>query len=349
MSPQFQERFQATTFSQEKPAAYDDDDNNRNNRKYTVNPQMKNVFNQMEKLKNSKNLTLIIDRLNSLKKDKNQLAKYRREFNQKLDTLQSTSENTRLKEEVAKLKQKTQSQQSIMNVNDLADIEVKIRDARTSNQQKEKYLQEYEKRILNQQTRYKQIQTAFQKLTLQNGVQNQKRSKIVRYSLLFAYSCLLLMTILTIVTLISENKKRHLFGFNYITDKVVFGLSFVALIVYLYHINIKTHMLDLNVITILYTLILILLILIHRKKKKEEEFTEEDNKKFTIALSIKLGLICLLFLYLLISSQMYKDYIMNSFIVQVKTKVRTQLTTSIAMMITTVIGIIGANTLQYLK
>ena len=138
MSPQFQERFQATTFSQEKPVAYDDDDNNRNNRKYTVNPQMKNVFNQMEKLKNSKNLTLIIDRLNSLKKDKSQLAKYRREFNQKLDTLQSKSENTRLKEEVAKLKQKTQSQQSIMNVNDLADIEVKIRDARTSNQQKEK-------------------------------------------------------------------------------------------------------------------------------------------------------------------------------------------------------------------
>ena len=84
MSPQFQEKFQATSFSQEKPAAYDDDD--KRNKQYTVKPQMKNVFNQMERLRKSKNLSVIIDRLNSLKKDKSELAKNRRVFNQKLDT-----------------------------------------------------------------------------------------------------------------------------------------------------------------------------------------------------------------------------------------------------------------------
>ena len=84
------------------------------------------------------------------------------------------------------MKQKTQSQQSIMNVNDLADIEVKIRDARTSNQQKEKYLQQYEKKIMNQQTRYKQLQTAFQKVSFTKWT---ARAKTKQHCSIFTFVC----------------------------------------------------------------------------------------------------------------------------------------------------------------
>ena len=90
------------------------------------------------------------------------------------------------------------------------------------------------------------------------------------------------------------------------------------------------------------------MISIHQKKNRKI-FTKEDKKKFTIALSIKLGLISFLLAYLLVTSKMYKDYNNNALIAQVKSKVKTRLTSSIAMIITTVIGIVAANTLQYLK
>ena len=309
-------------------------------------PNMKNVFNEMDTLIKTNKSKMIIDKLNSLTKNKNQLVEYKQIFSNKLDKLESTSDTTKLNEEVAALKQQLQRQS--LKLNELADIELNIRDVRKTNQQKEKYLQQYERKIMNQQNRYNEFQNAIKNVSLKNGMQEERRTTVVRYSLYVAYICLLLMTILTILTITSDNRRTHLSGFKYVIDKVLFGILFVALISYLYHMNIKTHMMELNVITIIYTLILMLMISIHRNKNKEV-FTEEDKKKFTIALSIKLGLLCLLFVYLLISNKTYKYYSVGSIGLQVKSKVRTELTKSIAMMITTVIGIVTANTLQYLR
>jgi hypothetical protein len=307
---------------------------------------MKNVFNEMDTLRNTNKSNMIIDKLNSLNKNKNQLVESRQLFSNKLDKLESKSNNTKLNEKLRVLKQQTQRQ--YLKLNELADIELNIRDVRKTNQQKQKYLQQYERKIMNQQNRYKQFQNEFQKMSIINELQQRKRTTIVRNSLYVAYVCLILMTILTILTLTSENRRSYLSGFTYVIDKVLFCISFVALSSYLYHINIKTHMMELNVITIIYTLMIIVMISIHQKKNRKI-FTEEDKKKFTIALSIKLGLISFLLAYLLVTSKVYKDYNPGSLILQVKSKVRTQLTTSLSMMITTVIGIVAANTLQYLK
>ena len=307
---------------------------------------MKNVFNEMDTLRNTNKSNMIIDKLNSLNKNKNQLVESRQLFSNKLDKLESESDNTKLNEKLKVLKQQTQRQ--YLKLNELADIELNIRDVRKTNQQKQKYLQQYETKIMNQKNRYNQIQKAFQEMSIINELQQKKRTTIVRNSLYVAYICLILMTILTIFTLTSDNRRSHLSGFKYVIDKVLFGISFVALSSYLYHINIKTHMMELNVITIIYTLMIIVMISIHQKKNRKI-FTEEDKKKFTIALSIKLGLISFLLAYLLVTSKVYKDYTPGSLIVQVKNKVRTQLSTSLSMMITTVIGIVAANTLQYLK
>jgi len=307
---------------------------------------MKNVFNEMDTLRNTNKSNMIIDKLNSLNKNKNQLVESRQLFSNKLDKLESESYNTKLNEKLKVLKQQTQRQD--LKLNELADIELNIRDVRKTNQQKQKYLQQYETKIMNQKNRYNQIQKAFQEMSIINELQQKKRTTIVRNSLYVAYVCLILMTILTILTLTSENRRSHLSGFKYVIDKVLFCISFVALSSYLYHINIKTHMMELNVITIIYTLMIIVMISIHQKKNRKI-FTEEDKKKFTIALSIKLCLISFLLAYLLVTSKVYKDYNPGSLIAQLKGKVRTQLTTSIAMMITTVIGIVAANTLQYLK
>ena len=307
---------------------------------------MKNVFNEMDTLRNTNKSNMIIDKLNSLNKNKNQLVESRQLFSNKLDKLESKSDNTKLNEKLKVLKQQTQRQ--YLKLNELADIELNIRDVRKTNQEKQKYLQQYERKIMNQQNRYKQFQNEFQKMSIINELQQKKRTTIVRNSLYVAYVCLILMTILTILTLTSENRRSHLSGFKYVIDKVLFCISFVALSSYLCHINIKTHMMELNVITIIYTLMIIVMISIHQKKNRKI-FTEEDKKKFTIALSIKLGLISFLLAYLLVTSKVYKDYNPGSLIVQLKGKVKTQLTTSIAMMITTVIGIVAANTLQYLR
>ena len=194
-----------------------------------------------------------------------------------------------------------------------------------------------------------------QQLDSSNNAIENKRVKIVQYSLYFGFLCLTLMIILNAFILKSKNRRKKLTGSTNIVDKVLFSLSFVSFISYLIHLNIRKHIIDLNIITITYALILILMILIHQKKIVDvEEFTQQDKKNFMILISIKLVLLSLLFVYLFLTSRIYKDT--NSLQKLIKDAIKKQLTTtvkkdflkSLSMIVTTVVGIAVANVFQYL-
>ena len=222
-------------------------------------------------------------------------------------------------------------------------------------QDTKKLLEEYKTLIQKQQQKNNELKNNIEQVERSKTVVENKQIKIVQYSLYFGFLCLSLMIILNAFILKSKNRRKKLTGSTNILDKVLFSLSFVSFISYLIHLNIRKHLVDLNIITITYTLIMILMILIHQKKIVDvEEFTKKDKKNFMILISIKLGLLFFLFVYLFLTSRIYKDtqslqkLIKDAIKQQVTNSVKKDLLKSISMIVTTVIGIAIANIFQYL-
>jgi hypothetical protein len=293
----------------------------------------------------------IIGKLQSLKKNKNQLQESRQSVSTEMNNLKSKTQNNIIKNELLRLKQERENQSFDLNV--LNNLEYKIRDARTTNQQKNQLLEQYEKLLVKQQIKNNSFMSTFQNISSSNSIQQQNTIKIAQYSLYVGFICLGLITMLNIVILVSKNQRKYLSGITYVVDKVLFGLSVISFYIYMYHLNIRKQISNLNIITITYTLILILMILIHKKKDKET-FSEKDKKNFMIVLSIKVALLSFLLLYLFITSRIYKDseslktFINVAIIKPVSTNVKNDFIRSITTMITTVIGLVAANAFQYL-
>jgi hypothetical protein len=293
----------------------------------------------------------IIGKLQSLKINKNQLQESRQSVSTEMNNLQSKTQNNIIKNELLRLKQERENKSFDLNV--LNNLEHKIRDARTTNQQKNQLLEQYEKLLVKQQNKNNSFMSSLQNISSINSIQQQKKIEIAQYSLYVGFICLGLITMLNIVILASKNQRKYLSGITYVVDKVLFGLSFISFYIYMYHLNIRKQITNLNIITITYTLILILMILIHKKKDKET-FSEKDKQNFMIVLSIKVALLSFLLLYLFITSRIYKDseslkeFINVAIIKPVSTNVKNDFVRSITTMITTVIGLVAANAFQYL-
>lgn len=293
----------------------------------------------------------IIGKLQSLKKNKNQLQESRQSVSTEMNNLQSKTQNNIIKNELLRLKQERENKSFDLNV--LNNLEHKIRDARTTNQQKNQLLEQYEKLLVKQQNKNNSFMSSLQNISSINSIQQQKKIEIAQYSLYVGFICLGLITMLNTVILVSKNQRKYLSGITYVVDKVLFGLSFISFYIYMYHLNIRKQITNLNIITITYTLILILMILIHKKKDKEM-FSEKDKQNFMIVLSIKVALLSFLLLYLFITSRIYKDseslkeFINVAIIKPVSTNVKNDFVRSITTMITTVIGLVAANAFQYL-
>lgn len=336
----------------------------RNFNKVDQNPLLASInskedFNNVLSQMNTSRATLakenqvkgMIGKLQSLKKNKNQLQESSQSVSTEMNNLQKKTENDILKIELLRLKKQKENQS--FDFNELNNLEYKIRDARTTNQQKKKLLEQYEQTLLKQQNRNNSFMSTLQNISSINSIQQQKRIEIAQYSLYIGFICLGLITILNIVILVSKNQRKYLSGITYVVDKVLFGLSFISFYIYMYHLNIRKQISNLNIITITYTLILILMILIHKKKDKET-FSEKDKQNFMIVLSIKVALLSFLLVYLFITSRIYKDseslkeFINVAIIKPVSTNVKNDFIRSITTMITTVIGLVAANALQYL-
>ena len=216
-------------------------------------------------------------------------------------------------------------------------------------------LTEYKSLVKKQEKKNDELKNMIKQLDSSNNAIENKRVKIVQYSLYLGFLCLTLMVILNTFILKSKNRRKKLTGSTNIVDKVLFSLSFVSFISYLIHLNIRKRLIDLNIITITYALILILMVLIHQKKIVDvEEFTKKDKKNFMILISIKLALLFLLFVYLFLTTRIYKDtlslqnFIKDAITKEVKNSFKKDLLKSISMIVTTVVGIVVANTFQYL-
>lgn len=289
-------------------------------------------FREFEKLQQTKNKTILPERKNLLKK---------------LEQIKNKTEDNELRKKIKNI----DLNKYIPKTLEFENVENKIQ----RSQETKQFLTEYKSLVKKQEKKNDELKNVIQQLDSSNNAIENKRVKIVQYSLYFGFLCLTLMIILNAFILKSKNRRKKLTGSTNIVDKVLFSLSFVSFISYLIHLNIRKHIIDLNIITITYALILILMILIHQKKIVDvEEFTQQDKKNFMILISIKLVLLSLLFVYLFLTSRIYKDT--NSLQKLIKDAIKKQLTTtvkkdflkSLSMIVTTVVGIAVANVFQYL-
>lgn len=284
---------------------------------------------------------------NKLKQKKKKILPERKNLLQKLEQFKQKIEDNELKKKINDI----DLSYYIPKTSEFENVESRIQESKKTNQ----LLEEYKSLVKKQETKNNKLKSMIEQLDNSNNAIENKRVKIVQYSLYFGFLCLTLMIILNAFILKSKNRRKKLTGSTNIVDKVLFSLSFVSFISYLIHMNIRKHLIDLNIITITYALILILMILIHQKKIVDvEEFTNKDKKNFMILISIKLVLLFLLFVYLFLTSRIYKDT--SSLQKLIKDAIKKQLTTtvkkdflkSLSMIVTTVVGIAVANVFQYL-
>ena len=283
-----------------------------------------------------------------LKQKKKKILPERKNLLQKLEQFKQKIEDNELKKKINDI----DLSYYIPKTSEFENVESRIQESKKTNQ----LLEEYKSLVKKQETKNNKLKSMIEQLDNSNNAIENKRVKIVQYSLYFGFLCLTLMIILNAFILKSKNRRKKLTGSTNIVDKVLFSLSFVSFISYLIHMNIRKHLIDLNIITITYALILIIMILIHQKKIVDvEEFTKKHKKNFMILLSIKLLLLSLLFVYLFLTSRIYKDT--NSLQKLIKDAIKKQLTTtvkkdflkSLSMIVTTVVGIAVANVFQYLE
>lgn len=285
--------------------------------------------------------------LSKFKQKKDKLLPGRRNLIQKLKDLSKETKDKKIKNQINSLNLSDYK----FKISEFENLERQI----LSSEKRKQLLTNYKNLINNQERKNNELETKIKYFDESTSVLDSKRVKIVQYSLYLGFLCLTLMVILNTFILKSKNRRKKLTGSTNIVDKVLFSLSFVSFISYLIHLNIRKRLIDLNIITITYALILILMVLIHQKKIVDvEEFTKKDKKNFMILISIKLALLFLLFVYLFLTTRIYKDtlslqnFIKDAITKEVKNSFKKDLLKSISMIVTTVVGIVVANTFQYL-